>query len=193
MKEKQVMTDEELVVLAQQGDEQATEILIVRHKSLVIKITRSYFLIGGDKEDLIQEGMIGLMGAVSNYNGKSSFTTFAGLCIKRRIDTVIKRAMCEKDKPLNNYVSLTNEDNVDCAGIIIDRLCINPETEYIYKEEEIEFQDKLRKGLSELEYTILALYLEGYSYVEIGLKIDKNAKSVDNALQRIRTKINTLI
>lgn len=189
-------TDEELVSLAQNGNGDAKEIVIERNKNLVKSVAHGFFLIGGDKEDLIIEGMIGVSRAVDTYNGKFGFGTYAYKCIRNNIINAIRNANRSKNIPLNNYISLTgfsdSDSDTDKTEIIIDA-AIDPETEYINKESAEELKSKIKQSLSKLESEILSMYLNGDSYQEIGRKLGKNVKSVDNAVQRIRNKVKQIV
>lgn len=184
------LSDEELCALAKTGDVVATELLIHRSHGVILRASRPYFLAGGDYEDLIQEGMIGLFKSIHSYNGKSSFRTFAYLCIRRNIYSALKSAMREKNRPLNNYVSIaeTFTEAEETGGMVLGSI-VDPETLYINQESEQELKTRIQGVLSKLENSILQYYLEGYSYREIAEKIGKEEKSIDNALQRIRKKI----
>ena len=184
------LTDEQLVSLAQEKDTEAMSTVINRYKNLVKKVARSYFLIGGDTEDLLQEGMLGVFKAVETFNGKSGFKSYVYICVKTSIISAIKKSNCDKNKPLNNYVSISgNKDSDADKNQFVISLESDPETDFINKEAEVELQNKIKSTLSNLEFNILSLFLKGYSYIEIGEKLNKNAKSIDNALQRIRKKL----
>lgn len=182
------LSDEELVFKAQGKDESAMTELISRYKHYVKKSVRPYFLAGGDSEDLIQEGMLGVFRAIETFNGKSGFKSYVYLCVKTGIISLIKKYNSDKNKPLNNFVSL-NEGEPNAISEVAATAVFNPETSVINSESEKELVDKMKDELSKLEFNILTLYLEGYSYAEIGEKIGKNEKSIDNALQRIRKKV----
>lgn len=189
------LPDEVLCRLANEGDEEAVNILLERYRTVVKSVTHSYFLVGGDIEDLTQEGMIGLYKAIKDYNGKSGFKTFAKLCIKRNVLSAIKNLNRNKHKPLNNYISFNSGDDSDLKKIeiLVSKEVIDPETEYINKESFTELETEIQKVLSEFELKVMHLYLSGYSYGSIGEKLGKTPKSVDNAVQRIKNKIETLI
>ena len=188
------LSDEELVLLAQKKDSSASEELFLRYKYTVSSVAHSYFLTGGDSEDLVQEGMFAVFSAINSFNGKTNFKNYVYTCIKNRIFTVIKMSKRQKNQPLNNYVSLSgwSDNDNDKTEIIIDS-DFGPEERYINKETEKEFINTIKNTLSEYEFEILRLYLKGYSYSEIGNKLSKQKKSIDNALQRIRKKILTAI
>lgn len=184
------MTDEELAEKAQKGDSVAMETLIHRCRQMVLSFARSYFLSGGDTEDLIQEGMIGVFRAVTTFNNKSSFKSYAYLCIKTAIFSLIRSYTSEKHKLLTNYVSLSGcvDFDLDKTDIVMDEN-FEPEREYINKETETELKNTIKEILSEYEFKILTYYLQGYSYGEIASFIGSNSKSIDNAIQRIRKKL----
>ncbi len=190
------LSDERLAELSLAGDELATECILSRYKNLVRSRARMYFLAGADKDDLIQEGMIGLFKAIRDYDGekRSSFRGFAELCIKRQIITAIKTATRQKHLPLNSYVSLSNPmyEN-DSQGPLEDILLGGPDADpehLVISKENAEFlNDKMNKTLSELEKSVLAFYLEGKSYQEIAELLGKPAKAIDNALQRVKKKM----
>ncbi len=189
------LTDEELVLQSQKDNKQAMTELFDRYKNLIKAISRSYFLIGGDKEDLFQEGLLGLFNAIISYNGKSSFKSYAYVCIRNNIVSVIKTYNTLKNRPMLNYVSLTafTEGDIDKSDIFIDEKDFDPETAYINKESSEELKVKIKNTLSNLENEILSFYLKGYSYAEIASKTNKNVKSIDNAIQRIRNKVYAII
>ncbi|PWM75254.1 MAG: RNA polymerase sporulation sigma factor SigH [Bacillota bacterium] len=189
-----IVADEELCARAQGGDLGALNALFDRYRTMVKSIVHSYFLSGGDREDLLQEGMIGLFKAVNGYNGKAGFKTFAALCVKRNVLSAIRLSGRDKHKPLNNYVSLSGAGE-DGAGyeLLVGREVLDPETEYINNESLAELTEGIHFTLSKFERKVLALYLDGYSYENIGEKLGKSAKSADNALQRIRKKIERIV
>ena len=190
------LSDERLAELSFAGDELATECILSRYKNLVRSRARMYFLAGADKDDLIQEGMIGLFKAIRDYDSekRSSFRGFAELCIKRQIITAIKTATRQKHLPLNSYVSLSNPMyESDSQGALEDVLLGGPDADpehLVISKENAEFlNDKLNEALSELEKTALAFYLEGKSYQEIAEHMGKSSKTIDNALQRVKKKM----
>ena len=187
--------DEALCTLAASGDRIAEEALVMRYHRLVRICARPYFLAGGDSEDLIQEGMVGLVAAIREYDsGKAaSFRTFAEVCIKNRLISVIKAAARDKHIPLNNYVSfetpLFSGNGDHYAYGAADQLQEDPEAILLGREA---FQERMRAlegQLSGFEASILRLYLNGLSYSEIAAEVNKSPKSVDNAVQRIRRKL----
>ena len=191
--------DEELICLACQGDLIAEESLINKYKKLVKIKARSYFLIGADTEDIIQEGMIGLYKAVRNYQFKklSSFKAFAELCITRQIITAIKSATRQKHIPLNSYISLNrpiyNEDSDRTLLDIVDNMSINdPQDLFLNSEKLNNLKVRIKRILSELERDVLESYLDAKSYQEIAADLGRHVKSIDNALQRIKRKLELI-
>ena len=189
-------TDEELAQRAQNKDKSAYEILISKYKNLVRAKARSYFLIGADREDIVQEGMIGLFKAIRDFKGDklSSFRAFAELCVTRQIITAIKTATRNKHIPLNSYVSLSSpmyEEDSDrtLEDVIVEETEANPEEIVILKEDLQIIEKKMLNALSVFEYSVLEGYLDGWSYQEIAAELGKHVKSVDNALQRIKKKL----
>ncbi len=190
------MTDEEIVELAQQGDQFAIEFLVDKYKNFVRAKARSYFLIGADREDIIQEGMIGLFKAVRDYriDKLTSFRAFAELCITRQIITAIKTATRQKHIPLNSYVSLNKpiydeESDRTLIDVLSTNKITNPEDIIISREEFLFIEKKMGEILSSLEWKVLMAYLEGKSYQEIAVELKRHVKSIDNALQRVKRKL----
>ena len=191
------LTDEELVVkIKAPGGRAALDYLIHKYRNFVRAKARSYFLIGADREDIIQEGMIGLYKAIRDFrNDKlSSFRAFAELCVTRQIITAIKTATRQKHIPLNSYVSLNkpiyDEDSERTLLDVLSGACIaDPEELVISREEFAEIEAKMEEVLSDLEWRVLLLYLEEKSYEEIAAVLDRRVKSIDNALQRIKRKL----
>ena len=187
--------DEALCSLAASGDRIAEEALVMRYNRLVRVCARPYFLAGGDSEDLIQEGMVGLLNAIREYDpGKgSSFRTYAETCIRNRILSAIRAAAKDKHTPLNHYVSYETpllDGNTDSYPLSASRQPQqNPEDMLISREERRERLGTLKGQLSGFEAQILDLYLRGLSYVEIASEVDRSPKAVDNAVQRIRRKV----
>jgi len=183
-------TDEQLQAMSQNGDSRAESMLAGRYNKLVKRCARSYFLAGGDGEDLIQEGMMGLLTAIRTYNpGKgATFRTYLEICVNSRLLTAIKSATRDKHAPLNNYVSLESlicNDLHAKASIFLRDL----EEQVLAKESAYELSNDFIRYLSKFEAGILKLYLGGNSYQEIALRVNKSTKSVDNAVQRIRKKL----
>jgi RNA polymerase sporulation-specific sigma factor len=190
------MTDEEIVELAQQGEQSAVEYLVDKYRNFVRAKARSYFLIGADKEDIIQEGMIGLFKAIRDYKTDklTSFRAFAELCITRQIITAIKTATRQKHIPLNSYVSLNKpiydeESDRTLMDILSTTKITNPEEIVVSREEFIFIERKMGEILSSLEWKVLMAYLEGKSYQEIAVELKRHVKSIDNALQRVKRKL----
>ena len=191
------MTDEAIVRVAQQdGDGAALEYLLNKYKNFVRTKARSYFLIGADHEDIVQEGMIGLYKAIRDFREDrlSSFRAFAELCITRQIITAIKTATRQKHIPLNSYISLNRpiyEEDSDrtLLDVITEETPSNPEEMLIDREDLSVIEGRIGSMLSELEKQVLIRYIEGKSYVEISEEMNRHVKSVDNALQRIKRKL----
>ena len=197
-----IAKDEELVLLAQNGDEVAQRYLLDKYKSLVRAKSRAYFLIGADTEDIIQEGMIGLYKAVRDYNEEknASFRSFAELCVNRQMITAIKAATRQKHQPLNSYVSLNKPVyEEESEQTYMDFLqsssgaLLNPEVLLIGQEDKSFLEDQMVKNLSSFETRVLVLYLQGRSYFEIAHALDKPEKSIDNALQRVKKKLEKFL
>lgn len=193
------MSENDIINLAQKRENAAMEYLLEKYKPLVRQKTRKLFLIDGDKDDLIQEGMIGLFKAVRDYQvGKdAAFRTFADLCISRQLYSAIKKSNRLKNQPLNSYVSIYSDEFRDVDELAGDRTVIssgsdniaNPEAIMIDRENAIDMQNKMFDKLSKMEREVLKRYLEGMTYQEIAADMEKSPKSIDNALQRIKGKI----
>jgi len=190
------LEDEDIVEEAKKGDFQALEYLITKYKNFVRAKARSYFLIGADREDIIQEGMIGLYKAIRDYNKDklTSFKAFAELCITRQIITAIKTATRQKHIPLNSYVSLNKpiydeESDRTLLDVLSGVKITDPEELIISREELNNMESKIGEILSDLEWEVLMAYLEGKSYQEIGEELNRHVKSIDNALQRVKRKL----
>ena len=190
------LLDEAVVELAREGDDAAAEYLIHKYKNFVRAKARSYFLIGADKEDIIQEGMIGLYKAIRDFRPDklSSFRAFAELCITRQIITAIKTATRQKHIPLNSYVSLNKpiydeDSDRTLLDVISGTRVTDPEELIISQEEFNDIETKMGEILSTLEWKVLMYYLEGKSYQEIAGELDRHVKSIDNALQRVKRKL----
>lgn len=188
-------SDEDLCNRVALGDRDAEEALVRRYTRMVRMCARPYFLAGGDSEDLIQEGMVGLLHAIREYDPgrEASFRHYAQVCIQNRLISAIKAAARDKHTPLNNYVSIETPlfDGFtihDTCGTDHRRL-ENPEDTLIGREEVQERMNVLQDGLSGLEARVLRLYLSGLSYSEIAAEVKRSPKSVDNAVQRIRRKL----
>lgn len=194
------MTDEEIVLLAQASDDAALEYLLNKHKNFVRSRARSYFLIGADHEDIVQEGMIGLFKAIRDYRSEklASFRAFAELCITRQIITAIKTATRQKHIPLNSYISLNkpiydDESDRTLMDVITGSHAANPEDVFISQEDVSDVEGLLSQMLSKLEMQSILLYLEGKSYQEISKEIGRHVKSIDNALQRVKRKLQKYV
>jgi RNA polymerase sporulation-specific sigma factor len=194
--ELEFRSDEEIVMEAKSGDIIALEFLINKYKNFVKAKARSYFLIGADREDIIQEGMIGLYKAIRDFRDDklSSFRAFAELCITRQIITAIKTATRQKHIPLNSYVSLNKpiydeDSDRTLLDILSGTKITDPEELMINREEYNDIEFKMGEILSELEWKVLTLYLEGKSYQEIAVDLQRHVKSIDNALQRVKRKL----
>ena len=190
------MTDEQIVQLCHEGNADAEEYLLNKYKNFVRSKARSYFLIGADHEDIVQEGMIGLYKAIRDYKQEklSSFRAFAELCITRQIITAIKTATRQKHIPLNSYVSLNKplydeESDRTLLDIIMEGSAGNPEDMIINQENLGNIHQKINEVLSGLEQEVLSSYLDGKSYQEIAESLGRHVKSIDNALQRVKRKL----
>ena len=191
------MTDEELVALSQKGDESAENEILEKYKDTVVKISRGYFIIGGELEDIIQEGMIGLYKAIKNFskNNNATFKTFAIMCIKHQIQTAIKKANTKKNLPLSNSVSLqsfsekSEEDEFLPVNLIFQ---VSPDEKIINRENYKYLVSAIKKTLSKKEFEVLKYYLRGYTYKEIADFLNLNQKSIDNSLSRIKNKLKNI-
>lgn len=189
------LTDEAMCVLAASGDRIAEESIVMRYNRLVRICARPFFLAGGDSEDLIQEGMVGLLTAVREFNPDKqvTFRTFAETCIRNRIISAIKMASRDKHTPLNSYISFETsffDGKTDRYSFgVSDMRQKNPEDVFIHRESLQERMETLKGQLSGFEARILGLYLSGLSYSEIAQEVERPLKSVDNAVQRIRRKV----
>ena len=194
------MDENTILGLAKDGDSLAMEYIINKYKNFVKAKSRTYFLIVADHEDIIQEGMIGLYKAIRDYSpeGGSSFKSFADLCITRQIITAIKTATRLKHQPLNSYISLNKpvydeESENTLMESFFEKHHLDPEEMMINKERFDFIEQKLVANLSKFETDVLKGYLAGKSYLEIGTKLGKTEKSIDNALQRIRVKLSRFL
>ena len=193
------MSENDIINLAQNKEDSAMEYLLEKYKPLVRQKTRKLFLIDGDKDDLIQEGMIGLFKAVRDYQaGKdAAFRTFADLCISRQLYSAIKKSNRLKNQPLNSYISIYSDEFNDADELAGDRTVIssgsdniaNPEAIVIDRESAVDMQNQMFDKLSKMEREVLKRYLDGMTYQEIAADLKKSPKSIDNALQRIKGKI----
>jgi RNA polymerase sporulation-specific sigma factor len=191
--------DEALVAAARGGDDRALATLLDKYRGFARAKAHSYFLVGADREDLIQEGMIGLYKAVRDYNAElqTSFRSFAELCITRQVITAIKTATRQKHTPLNNYVSfsrpvLTDEDGERCLGDLLPGVAVADPADLVISADRIRaLQEHFDTVLSDLEAEVLRLYVDGKSYQEIAEVLSRHVKSIDNALQRIKRKLDS--
>ncbi|MBR6523254.1 MAG: RNA polymerase sporulation sigma factor SigH [Clostridia bacterium] len=189
------LSDDQLVRMAKKNDNAAIEVLVDRYKNCISLKTRTYFLRGADKEDIMQEGMIGLIKAIRDYkeDRQVSFKSFAELCITRQIITAVKAATRQKHIPLNSYVSLYGNSDSDedraPLDLIDSNTRFNPEEYIIMRENMKKIDEQILKLLSKFEKNVLECYLTGKSYQEISTLLDRPVKSIDNALQRIKRKL----
>ncbi len=189
-------TDENIAELAKKGDAAASDYLIQKYRNLVKARAHSYFLVGADKEDIVQEGMIGLYKAIRDYepSRKVTFKAFAELCITRQIITAIKTATRQKHVPLNSYVSFNkpvyaDESERTLQDVLTGLRAMNPEELIISRESYEDIEMKMNEVLSELEWQGLIAYLDGKSYREMSVELGRREKSIDNALQRVKRKV----
>ncbi|WP_206207814.1 RNA polymerase sporulation sigma factor SigH [Virgibacillus profundi] len=194
------LADDEIIQLIHQGNSHALDFLIQKYRNFVWAKARTYFLIGADKEDIIQEGMIGLYKAIRDYDGDklSSFKAFAELCVTRQIITAIKTATRQKHIPLNSYVSLDKpiydeESDRTLLDVIAGSKAVDPQELLVNREKFGDMELKLSELLSELEKEVLHLYLDGRTYQEISVELNRHVKSIDNALQRVKRKLEQLM
>ena len=195
-----LISDEEALRRYREGDYEALEHLIDKYKPLVKLRARMYFIVGADREDIVQEGMIGLFKAIRDYRfAQASFRSFAAMCVTRQIITAIKAASRQKHLPLNSYISFSKPVfEPDCAeASLIDRLSdarqFDPEEVFIGREDKLFIESNMEKLLSHLELRVLSLYLSGKSYNEIAAALSRNAKAVENALCRVRRKVSKIL
>ena len=189
-------SDEALIEKLRDGDAEIADFIMEKYKPLVRKKTNAMYLIGGETEDLIQEGMIGLFKAVRDFNPEKevSFFSFAEICITRQLYSALEASNRKKHIPLNTYISFSNQEDADGFNLeqMVTEQTLSPEQILIEQERKKEFFDKLEEKLSRMEKNVLYLYLEGSSYTQIAEKMGKTPKSIDNSLQRIRGKIKLL-
>jgi len=196
---KENISDEQLVLLAKNGDQNALNSIIDKYKSMVSAIASKYFIIGAEKEDIIQEGMIGLFKAVKSFQDdkQASFKSFADLCIKRQLITAIKTSTRQKHIPLNSYLSLNKnayeeEGETELINVLDLSYAEDPLEEVANKEAVEKMESKMNSILSSFEKNVLDKYLKGYSYNQIAQKLETHVKSVDNAIQRIKKKVSKI-
>ena len=194
------LTDEELISLSKEGDQDAVEILLTKYKTMVLGKARSMYILGGDSDDLLQEGMLGLFKAVRDYDSgrDASFRTFAQLCVTRQMYTAVTASGRKKHLPLNSAISLSQssaneQDDDETSDALLDHLpadeSFNPEEYLIGRENLEQLEEWIGQELSDFEKQVLELRLTGLGYVEIAHVLNRDEKSTDNALQRIRTKL----
>ncbi|WP_430789309.1 RNA polymerase sporulation sigma factor SigH [Virgibacillus flavescens] len=195
-----LLDDDAIITMIHQDNSRALDYLIHKYRNFVRAKARTYFLIGADKEDIVQEGMIGLFKAIRDFDSDklSSFKAFAELCITRQIITAVKTSTRQKHIPLNSYVSLDKpvydeESDRTLLDIIAGSRSIDPQELLISREKYSDMESKLSELLSELEKKSLNLYLDGRSYQEISVELKRHVKSIDNALQRVKRKFEQLI
>jgi RNA polymerase sporulation-specific sigma factor len=189
--------DETLVVLFQNGDGMASEYLMKKYRHFVRAKASKFFLIGGDKDDLYQEGMIGLYKAIRDFKEDklASFKVFAELCITRQIITAVKTATRQKQMPLNSYISLDkpiyeDESKHTLMDILPGTMVMDPAILIVNQENTADIEEKIAEKLSDLERKVLDLYVAGHSYIEISEELNTHVKSIDNALQRVKRKLD---
>lgn len=195
------MSDEQLIELAHEGNNQVVDYLMEKYKDFVRKKAHEMYIIGGDNDDLIQEGMIGLFKAVRDYKSKkdASFFTFADLCISRQMYTAIHASNRKKHIPLNTYVSLytgiseEDSENTVLMNHVYSVNDMNPEELFIDKENEGFIEEQLHENLSSFELEVADLYIAGVNYSQIAEILERTPKSVDNAIQRIRSKLSAIL
>ncbi|MEE1013800.1 MAG: RNA polymerase sporulation sigma factor SigH [Clostridia bacterium] len=192
------LADEQVAELSAEGDKQATEYILSKYKNLVRARAKDYYLAGADREDLVQEGMIGLFKAIRDFDitKQASFRGFAEMCVKRQIITAVKTATRQKHLPLNSYVSLSKpvgeeESEHSLMDMLADRESTDPEEMLLRREKTEALEAEIAQKLSGLEQSVLSLYLGGMNYQEIAVELGRPPKSIDNALQRIKRKLAT--
>lgn len=194
-------TDDELVARFQGGDTQALDVLLTRYRRFARSKVRNYFLVGADADDLEQEGLIGLFKAARDYRAdrEASFPVFAELCVKRQIITAVKAATRQKHQPLNAYVSISGaassaDDAPDPADELLRDHAIADPAEVVVDDDRLRtVQTSITQLLSSLEVEVLQLYVEGASYAEISTTLNRHTKAVDNAIQRIKRKVEGVL
>lgn len=191
----EAFSDEELIEKLRQGEDDITDYILKKYKPLVRKKTIAMYLIGGETEDLIQEGMIGLFKAIRDYkpDKDASFYHFAELCINRQLYSALEASNRKKHQPLNSYISLSEQEHPDAvaAELLVDKES-GPEQTVIEQEVWEEYKKRLAQNLSRMENQVLQYYLDGNHYIQIAEMMGKSPKSIDNALQRIRQKIRQM-
>ena len=191
----EAFSDEELIEKLRQGEDDITDYILEKYKPLVRKKTNAMYLIGGETEDLIQEGMIGLFKAIRDYkpDKDASFYHFAELCINRQLYSALEASNRKKHQPLNSYISLSEQEHPDAvaAELLVDKES-GPEQTVIEQEVWEEYKKRLAQNLSRMENQVLQYHLDGNHYIQIAEMMGKSPKSIDNALQRIRQKIRQM-
>ena len=192
MKKYEQYTDEQLLEILHQGDQNVMDYLIEKYKTMVRQKARVLYLAGGDQDDLIQEGMIGLFKAIQDYreDKEASFRTFAQLCVERQLYRAIQSSNRRKHQPLNGYISMDGEEWEAETKKMFQQ---SPESLFIARENAQQVEDAISKELSEMENQVLVLYLRGNNYLEIAEQLDKTPKTIDNAIQRIRRKVKMVL
>lgn len=193
------LSDEELVELSAGGDKSATEVIFSRYKNLVKNRAKAYYLAGADHDDIVQEGMIGLFKAIRDFDvtKQPAFSGFADLCIKRNMITAVKTSTRKKHSPLNSYVSLSEpvfDDNEErtLGEMIIEKKSSDPEEMFLQREKTKYINQEIEDKLSKLEKSVLLRYLNGINYTDIAAELNRTPKSIDNALQRIKRKLQKI-
>lgn len=192
MKDYTRYTDEELIAILRGGEQEVMDFIIEKYKPMVRQKARVLYLVGGEQDDLIQEGMIGLFKAVRDYRSEkdASFRTFAQLCVDRQIYHAIQSSNRQKHQPLNSYVSMNSEEWEDEVYTMFQQ---SPENIVIAQENALHLENTIRRQLSSFENQVLEMYLDGDNYLVIADKLGKTPKSIDNALQRIRGKVKECV
>lgn len=196
-----LLEDDQLLELIHKKNDYALDFLMNKYKLLVEKKSRSYFLMGGSKDDIVQEGMIGLFKAIRDYRSdkEASFYSFADLCVTRQMITAVKASTRQKHRPLNSYVSLNkpsyqdDDDRPELIDSVASGRVSNPETIFIGHENLHIIENELIDKLSKMEKEVLQLYIDGTGYVEVAELLDRPVKSIDNALQRIKKKVEKIL
>lgn len=191
------LADEQVAELSAEGDKNAAEYLLGKYKNLVRSRAKQYFIAGADRDDIVQEGMIGLFKAIRDFDPtkQASFRGFAEICIRRQIITAVKTAARQKHIPLNSYVSLSmpvyeDESERTLVDMLAERESVDPEEMFLRREKTEAMEAEISQKLSALEQTVLSLYLGGMNYQEIAVELGRTPKSIDNALQRIKRKLS---
>ena len=193
------MTDEQLIRRLRAGEEDITDYLMEKYKGMVRKEAKAMYLLGGENDDLIQEGMIGLFKAVRDYDAaqEASFGTFARLCVTRQLSSAIEASRRKKHSPLNSYVSFYEKEDREGGGSLLDTMeagCeSDPEQAFLSKDNARRMEEELEESLSSLEKRVLYLHLRGTDYRTIASLLDRSPKTVDNAIQRIRAKAEKIL